>query len=483
MTNQNSQKDTPRADACEIRKGLPMVAKWAPEALEREKAELAALEGKDAATKIRGYFTKSGPGWLQSAMTLGGGSAAASLFAGAYLQYQLLWVQPLAMLLGIVMLSAMAHQTLSTGARPFTAMRCHLNPGLAWAWAWGTLLTTVIWHLPQYSLAAGMADDMIKAVTGVSYSPGTQKLVLLALGFIILIISTTITWSYGSGTRGIRLYERTLKIFVWMIIVAFLVVVLRRAGSIEWKKVFMGFLPINIPRDPRGVSVVMGAFGAAVGINMTFLYPYTLLARGWGREHRGLAKFDLLTGMFVPYSIAVSLMIIATGCTIYDPVAFASGATALSPIKAASLLEATGMGPFFARIVFGLGVLGMALSTITLHMLVSGFAFCEIFNLEPVGWKYKLACLIPAPGMLGVIFWSRIGIWIAVPVSAICGLFLPIAYIGFFLLNRKKAYLGKDLPTGKRAALWNLGMLLAIVVVCASGIYYLYTQRGFFGLR
>ena len=48
------------------------------------------------------------PGWLQGAMTLGGGSAASSLLAGALFGYQLLWVQPLAMLLGIVMLNAEA---------------------------------------------------------------------------------------------------------------------------------------------------------------------------------------------------------------------------------------------------------------------------------------------------------------------------------------------------------------------------------------
>ena len=46
---------------------------------------------------IQRYLKLLGPGYLQSAMTLGGGTASASLFAGAVFGYQLLWVAPVAM--------------------------------------------------------------------------------------------------------------------------------------------------------------------------------------------------------------------------------------------------------------------------------------------------------------------------------------------------------------------------------------------------
>ena len=35
-------------------------------------------------------------------------------------------------------------------------------------------------------------------------------------------------------------------------------------------------------------------FAAAVGINMTFLLPYSMLARGWDKDFRGLAVFDTM---------------------------------------------------------------------------------------------------------------------------------------------------------------------------------------------
>ncbi len=472
MENRQDHNDV----TSETVKGLPMFTASAPEILAKEKADLARLEGRPLLLRWRGYLAKTGPGWLQSALILGSGSAMASLFAGAYLEYRLLWVQPLAMILGIVMFSAMSYQTLSTGIRPFYAMKHYLHPVIGWSWAIGALLATVIWHLPQYALAAGMTDDMIKAVTGWTPSSGAAQTVLLVgIGLAVLTVSTAVVWTYSSGYKGIRLYERILKGFVWMIVLAFTIVIVRRAldGGVQWGKLFKGFLPLYVPADRRGVSIVMAAFSASTGINATFLFPYTLLARGWGKEHRGLSRFDLVTGMLLPFCIATSLMVVAAACTIYDPVQFASGSTSLSPVRAAAMLQSAGLSMFFSRIVFGLGILGMAMSSITMHMIISGFAVCEIFGIEPGSWRYRFACLIPAPGVVGVVLWKYIGPWIAIPTSAICGLMLPIAFVAFFILNNSTRYLGKDRPSGAKAAIWNIAMIISIGAAFASIVYYL----------
>ena len=468
-------------------RGMPLFAPANPDVLARERAELRDLEDKPFRQRIGWYFAKSGPGWMQSAMTLGGGSAMASLFAGAFLQYELLWVQPLAMFLGIIMLSALSHQTLSTNARPFYAMKQFVHPALAWAWAISTLLATIIWHFPQYALAAGMSDDILKALTGVEIeSPGIQTTVLLGFGLMFFAVATSIAWNYGSGRRGVKLFENIIKTVIWFIILCFGVVVVTTSFSekgVDWGRVLAGFVPFsfasgtftwNIPTDPQGVQILMAAFSAAVGFNMTFLFGYSYLAKGWGKEHRGLAKFDLLTGMLIPYTLATSLMVIAAGTTIYGTGALGDDATNLSPIQAAKLIEAAGIPPVVSRLIFGLGIIGMAMNAIILHMLVAGFAACEIFGIEPGGWKYKLATLVPAPGILGAVIWAKIGAWIAIPTSAICLVMLPIAYIGFFLLNNSERYLAEEKPRGPRAFWWNAGMLVAIVITVASAIYMLF---------
>ena len=455
----------------EIPHGLPMFTPRDADELARERRDLADLAGRPALARWAGYARMTGPGWLQSAMTLGGGSAAASLTIGAFFGYRLLWVQPLAMILGVVMLSAVSHQTLSTGARPFAAMRRHVAPAVAWAWAVASLLATVIWHFPQYALAAGMTEDMIAAASGWKPDAGSpaQTWLLLAIGALVLAVSIVITWNYGSGWRGIRVYERALKAMVWLIIAAFVVVVLRAAlqGHLRWGELARGFLPLYVPRDAKGIGTVLGAFGAAVGINMTFLFPYSLLARGWGKPHRGLSRFDLATGMLLPFVVATSLMIIAAACTIH-PLPLEGK---LSPVEAARMIAAAGVGNTVGRLIFGFGILGMVLSSITTHMIVSGFAACEILGIEPNGWKYKLACLIPTPGFLGVVLWQKMGFWVAVWTSALCGLMLPIAYVAFFVLHNRRDYLGDDMPRGARRWAWNLGMGLAILATLAYLVY------------
>jgi len=458
-----------------IVRGLPHIAAADPVALTQERELLEALAEQGTVRRFRGYFSLTGPGWLQSAFTLGGGSAVASLYLGAHYGYELMWVQPLAMVVGIIMLMAVAHQTLSTGMRPFEAMARFVHPAVAWAWALATLAASFVFHLPQYSLAAGVTEDITNLLTGWSPQGATRTAFLVAIGLVILAVSTAITWSYGRGIRGIRLYERTLKALIWVIILAFGLVVARGAatGAIDWGAVGRGFLPTSIPRDAQGVTTVMGAFGAAVGINMTFLFGYSLLARGWGPAHRGLSRFDLVTGMLLPYVIVTSLIIVAAASTIYGT-EFAP--QQILPANAGVLIGSSGVGEFTGRLMFALGVLGMALSTITLQMIVAGFAVCELFGWEAEGWRFRLGCLVPAPGFLGVVLWETMGTWVALPAFTIGLIMLPIAYVGWFILQNSTGLLGEDRPRGASAVRWNIAMTMALTVTLVSVAYTLWSR-------
>jgi len=478
VTTQGAQADA--SEGADLHRGLPMVAQWEPAALAAEKAQLAELASKGILTRLCAYTRKMGPGWMQSAIALGSGSAFSSIFAGALLGYGLIWTQPVGMLLGLVVLVAIAYQTLSTGVRPFDAMSRYVHPSVAWAWALASLAATCIWHLPQYSCGAGVVADLAEfwgwtgastlvyaKVLGIAVSPK------LIFGLGILAVSIAITWLYGSGSRGIRIYELLLKVMVGVIILAFLLVVLRT--GVNWRALWHGLIgkPRYVPETARGVSVMMGSIAACVGINMTFLLPYTLLAKGWGREHRGLAAYDLVVGLGVPFILSTGLLVIAAANTLYDPANPLT--TKVAPWQAAHTLSAVA-GPAIGRVVFDIGVLGMCLSSITLHMLVSAFIVCEVFKLEPTGWRYRLAALIPTPGFLGAVLWGQIPLWLPVLTSAICGLLLPIAYIGFFILHNRRDYMGDARPTGLRGLLWNAGPLLAIVFMVANGVYYIYIK-------
>ena len=66
---------------------------------------------------------------------------------------------------------------------------------------------------------------------------------------------------------------------------------------------------------------MISAAATAVGINMTFLFPYTMLRKGWTKEFRGLAIFDLLTGVFLPFILVTGCVVIASASKFHTEVA------------------------------------------------------------------------------------------------------------------------------------------------------------------
>jgi len=457
--------------------GLPMTQKWDPERLDRERAELRELETQPWGPRIRGYFRLTGPAWMQSAMTLGAGSAAASVVAGAFYGYQLLWVQPVAMLLGVFMMAALANITLTKGERAYGIVQRELHPSVAFLWALATLVSTVIWHFGQYALLGGAVKDLADVAAAVNPAdPSTalsrtaETVVRFAGGFFILGLNICLTWNYGSKPKGIRFYETFLRWMIRLVMLSFLVVVAVQwtRGRVSMGGVLKGFTMFQFPDTPGSLTTVLGAIGAAVGINMTFLYPYSILAKGWGREHKGLARFDLVMSLFVPYVVLTSLIIIGMACTVHDGVAgygtvLAANPTpsTLQPIQAAQALSGV-LGSSIGRIVFDLGFMGMACGAISAHMVCCGFTVCEMFGLEYTPRRYRMFTLVPAIGVLGVMVKSPI--WLPVLASAIAFTMLPIAYVAFFVLNNKRSYLGEAVGRGWKRWAFNVVLLIAVAM-------------------
>jgi len=513
--------------------------------LARDLELLAAAEAAGGWKKYRTFMRLSGPGWLQSAITLGGGSLAGSLYLGVLGGMTMLWLQPLAMILGIIMLSAIGYVTLSTGERPFRAINKHVNPVLGWTWALATLMANIVWCMPQFSLASGVLQQNLLPEQLGAGSPLGEFGGKLVISITILVITVAITWSYGSGHWGIKLYEIVLKLMVASIVLCFVAVVVAmgRAGHIDWGSIFVGFIPnpgqIFSPADSfmpyleqlvgeaqtfwsgeivsRQIDTIATAAATAVGINMTFLFPYSLLRKGWGKEFRGLAMFDLATGMFIPFVLATSCIVIASASQFHaqpvpglvelsqdeadqptdkeqkdyngllskrlgvDPAMTAEQLPVVERQIAAMLVTRDAnrlsgaltplTGSTVGNVIFGFGVVGMALSTITILMLISGFVLCEMLNLTPTGWPFRLCCLAAALGVLGPFFWTQAAFKLAVPTSVFGLILLPIAYLTFFLLMNQRDLLGDELPQGKSRVVWNLLMFVAASIATLASLY------------
>jgi Mn2+/Fe2+ NRAMP family transporter len=516
----------------------------APLSPSEEAAELAEVNRRPFAKRLGYYAKKSGPGWLQAAITLGGGSLASALFLGVILNYHLMWLQPLAMGLGIVMLCAISYVTLSSQRRPFEAVKVFVSPVLAWSWLLAAMMANMVWCLPQFALGTGaIQQNLLPALEGSSAATWV-------VGAMLLVVAAIVVRAYDSGGRGVRIFEGILKAMVGVVVVSFFLVVgrLTVSGALDWSLILSGFIPdLGLLKRPSPLiasavaatgenaeawtslisgdqrDIIIAAFATAVGINMTFLLPYSMLRKGWTREYRGLAVTDLAIGLFVPFFLATSCIVIAAASQFHgktDDIIGGNGAVLPSRLagfnqiadrfvslrfseeisgvpvesrsaKVAELREGLSnadrnvaamlvsrkdsdlakslsalAGEGFGRVIFGIGVLGMALSTIIILMLINGFCLCEALGRPSDNRLHFVGSLIP--GLIGVCFpliWNdQSRAKLAVPTSVIGASLLPIAYLTFFLLMNSRKLLGDAMPSGGKRMLVNALMLVATCV-------------------
>lgn len=296
---------------------------------------LKAAHARGSIATLFAFMRLSGPGWIQAAITLGGGSLASALYLGVLGGTSMLWLQLVAIVAGVIMLSAISYVTLSTGKRPYQAINDYVNPVLGVGWLIATILANMIWIMPQFSLCFDAIEKNLAGgnVADDAFSKYGVSIILFMLAGLLV---------YLSSEKGIltRLFDLFLKLVIGVIIACFVgvVVILIRDQVLSAGDIFSGFIPDlsqwsqptvqireligSLPEADQAAwtkeivrrqrEVMISSAATAVGLNMTFLLPYTLLARGWDRPFRGLASFDLITGMAIPFVLVTSCIIIAS---------------------------------------------------------------------------------------------------------------------------------------------------------------------------
>ena len=564
------------------------------DSLAEEKELLKSVEHAPASKKFKTYSKLTGPGWLQGAITLGGGSLAGSLYLGVIGGTQLLWLQPLMMILGILMLSVIGYVTLSTGEKPFHAINRHINPVLGWGWLIAAMLANLVWAMPQFSLGTAALQQNL----GIFPDENSGKYLCVALLFIV---ATAVVWMYDS--KGVKYFEIILKVLVGIIVFSFFGVVAVMAGQLDWSAIFKGFIPdfslLTQPADKFKEIIsqssdkeywtntildsqrdrMVTAAATAVGINMTFLLPYSMLRKGWGKEHRGLASFDLGVGLFIPFFLATTCVVIASASQFhgkYDLGLLDGTKTTIMSVKlkdayrknitprVASFLNVKDiskaeknqkihdeainkakkglsrkrwekkldsnstlgeLGPWFTLInekvsesdrqlaamlvsrdafqlagslekltgkkavsqtIIGIGVVGMAVSTIIILMLINGFCLTEALGAKMGGVIHRTGAILPGiTGALGFLFlWGNADakFWLAVPTSVFGMVLLPIAYFTFFCMINSKELMGDALPKGGKRVALNLAMGLALLAATIGAAWSIWSKVKWVGV-
>ena len=164
--------------------------------------------------------------------------------------------------------------------------------------------------------------------------------------------------------------------------------------------------------------------------------------------------------MFVPFVLATSFVAIAFANTLHT-----QGIQVKSAVDAAHALQPL-IGLSLGRIVFSFGILSMCFTTLVIEMLLCGYVLSEMFHFEFSGWRYRASTMVANIGILGAFY--SLPFWLPVVVSSFNLVMMPIAYIGFFILQNKRSYLGPDRNQGLKGALWNVVLMVAILVVAVG---------------
>jgi len=312
-------------------------------------------------------------------------------------------------------------------------------------------------------------------------------------------------------------------------------------GNVNWGTLFTGFIPnftalfnpaaslepaiaatgeaapywtekiANSQRD-----IIIGAFGAVVGINMTFLLPYTLKKKGWGKNERELSRYDLALGLAIPFMIAASLLVITASAQFHGkandilnkegkPTALQAGyydnqqadklpladrqlAAYITKRDARQLASALAplVGEKPSQLIFGIGIFAMALSTMIVHMLMNGFAISQAFGKPGEKGPFLIGAAIPALTAAAAPFlWSGANkTAMAVPASVIATTLLPIAYLIFILLMNSKRTLRREKLRGHQLTLINILMFIGLFLASFASVWALLNKGtpGTYGL-
>ncbi|EMI53803.1 divalent metal cation transporter [Rhodopirellula sallentina] len=546
--NDPSSTDNP------LRPGAPAVSDKVRS--DRELLQRAQAEGKT----LRAYVKLSGPGWLQSAITLGGGSLAGSLFLGVLGGTSMLWLQLVAIVFGVIMLSAISYVTLSTGRRPFEAINSEINPALGWGWLIATAMANMIFCMPQFSLCYDALDKNLFNLGG-SEGLGDGTTAKWATTIFLLVAASFVVLLNVKQGKAAKIFDAFLKALIGMIVLCFVgvAILLFSKGEFSIGAIIAGMIPdFSQWSSPAGElggevskmapeasafwtqklvasqrSVMIAAAATAVGINMTFLLPYSMLARGWDKPFRGLARFDLSTGMAIPFVLVTGCVVVAASASFHNkideqlasndlavmqesptfakvkkdllarvdttlgdeaaetseqeklqmiaalPVEEKRAAAALVKRDAFQLSQTLAplLGEKNAKLVFGLGVFGMGFSTIIILMLINGYVFREMLAMPDANGPFIAGVLVAGfSGASWVALWTDpdTRFWLAIFASTFAVMLLPIAYVTFFLMMNSRRILGNEMPTGGRRWGWNIAMgaaVLGAIAAAATSIY------------
>ncbi len=447
--------DTPRAP-------YPLADAVPQAELRRQVEDLSTARTRGPVLGLPTYLKLGGPGFIGAALTLGAGTMTSSMLAGAEFGYRTLWIFWVAAGSGMFMMAAMARFTCQAQfdviekqaelhgwflARVLTALV-------------GMVTVALVFNFGQVALGTHLIDSIAEAA-GASF-PQEYNWPLYVL------VTTCIALGYGrGGAGGTRLLEGFMKWSLAAMILCFAGCLL--VVGVDWSAAARGALVPWLPRGVLGIDLFIASTAAAIGVADWVLFHYTAHARGWKREHEGLARFDLVAGFFVPFCIVNFLIVCVFAGTLHGsgdlPGTAAELSRALVPL----------LGETAAQYAFMIGFLAVPLTTTVGLCLLSAIGIHAVFGWQPDvrSWRWKVCLLLPQVGFLAA--WYPSPVMLIIVIAAALSLTNNIVGWSFYMMLNDGKLMG---AARSRSRTWNLGIMVQVTLLNCVAITYVFNRLG-----
>jgi manganese transport protein len=327
----------------------------------------------------------AGPAAVIAAGSMGAGSVATLILAGAWFRYELLWVVPLTLPLFVAAVDSSSRiGSVNRGEGMLSIVRRHIHPGVAWVLLLVAVPVHILVGMSQLSVMTtafltlvGMDPEAVGATPAQVERTSTVEIVTS------IAIAGLVAWIVLS--HGYERMQRVMTVLMVSMFVCFLVIALRSFSEIG--DILHGFVPA-IPDDlaAPGSDTLRLSSSSIIAIVGSTLAPGSLLAipylasdaaRGSPTLKEDLRKFILNLGViFGAYSIFI---LVAGGFALY-PLAHHAGIESVheaGQVLTKSLPRSLG---FVGPVIFMVGLFIAAMTTLVICVQLVIYLSLDMFN-------------------------------------------------------------------------------------------------------
>jgi Mn2+/Fe2+ NRAMP family transporter len=416
----------------------------------------------------------AGPAAVIAAGSMGAGSVATLILAGAWFRYDLLWVVLLTLPLFVAAVDSSSRiGGVNQGQGMLSIVRGHIHPGVAWMLLLINVPVHILVGMSQLSvmttaflMLVGMDPETVGATP---VQAARDSALEIGTSFAL---AGLVAWLVLS--HGYQRMQRVMTVLMVSMFVCFLLIALRSFSEIG--DILRGFVPVipdDLPVPDRGTARL--STGAIIAIVGSILAPGSLLAipylssdaarvRGRLALREDLHKFMVNLGLiFGAYSMFI---LIAGGFALY-PLANHAGIETVHDAGQVLTKALPRSLDFVGPVIFTLGLLIAAMTTLVICVQIVIYLSLDMLN-KP--WKFSgenrlyrrlvilvtvaIGVLAPVwnfPAMLKVILMMGVNVFV---VPLVIGAMI-------YLLNRP-AVMGPHTAGASRNILLALCLLVAL---------------------